>query len=140
MIGLDTNVLVRYVTQDDPEQSQHATQLLESLDTENQGFVSIVVLVELHWVLRRAYHVSRVDAADVIGKLLNAEELLLQEPEAVHRALAQLTERIDFPDALISELGTMAGCTHTVTFDDKAAMLPAMMLLSRSLLSQPESS
>ena len=130
MIGLDTNVLVRYVTQDDPEQSPLATRLIESLDATNQGFVSLAVLVELHWVLRRAYRVNRTDAAAVVRKLLIAEELVLQEPEAVHRALTWLGDDIDFPDALISELGALADCSHTVTFDAKAADLSGMKLLS----------
>lgn len=129
MIGLDTNVLVRYITQDDMDQSARATRLVESLDERSQGFVSIVALVELHWVLRRAYKVSSEDAARTIRKLLNARELSLQEPDAVRRALTRLADDIDFSDALISELGAAAGCAYTATFDGRAARLAGMKLV-----------
>jgi predicted nucleic-acid-binding protein len=123
VIGLDTNVLARYIAQDEPEQSLRATRLMESLDENNQGFVSIVALVELHWVLRRAYKVSREGVAGVIRKLLDAKELLVQESEAVHRALRWITDDIDFSDALINEFDAVAGCGYTATLDARAASL-----------------
>lgn len=137
MIGLDTNVLVRYMTQDDPRQSPVATQLIESLDEDNQGFVSVVAIVELHWVLRRAYQVSRGDAATVIGKLLNARELAVQESDAVRRCLTRLAENIDFSDALIAELGARAGCDYTATFDHDAAQIHGMHLLPAAIGDTP---
>ncbi len=72
MIGLDTNVLVRYLAQDDQEQSALATQVLESLDEAERGFVSLVVLVELQWVLRRAYRMSASEVAGIVERLLRA--------------------------------------------------------------------
>ncbi len=130
MIGLDTNVLVRYLTQDDPKQSRQATQLIESLGSENQGFISLVVITELYWVLRRTYKLSPSDTAAIVGKLLSAEELLVQEPTAVYRALTRISEGADFADALIGDLGTMAGCSYTATFDSDAARLPGMRHVS----------
>lgn len=129
MIGLDTHVLVRYIAQDDPEQSALATALIESLTEEDRGFISTVALVELHWVLRSAYKVSRTDTAAIIGKLLVSQELSLQEPDLIRRALSQLRDDLDFSDALISEAGQAAGCTHTATFDRRAAGLKDMTLL-----------
>lgn len=129
MIGLDTNVLVRYIVQDDEEQSPRASRLIDGLDENDQGFVSVVALVELHWVLRRAYKVSREDAAGIIRKLLGAKELSLQEPDAVRRALTRLTDDVDFSDALISELDAAAGCAYTATFDTRATRLPRMRLV-----------
>lgn len=129
MIGLDTNVLVRYAVQDDAEQSARATQLMESLDEDNKGFISVVALVELHWVLRRTYKVSRETAAGTVRKLLDARELALQEPDAVRRALTRTRNDVDFPDALISEFDDAAGCDYTVTFDRRAARLPGMRLV-----------
>ena len=129
MIGLDTNVLVRYAVQDDPEQSARATQLMESLDEDNQGFISVVALVELHWVLRRTYKVGRETAAGTVRMLLDARELALQEPDAVRRALTRTGDDVDFPDALISEFDHAAGCDYTVTFDRRAARLPGMRLV-----------
>lgn len=129
MIGLDTNVLVRYAVQDDAEQSARATQLMESLDEDTQGFISVVALVELHWVLRRTYKVGRETAAGTVRKLLDARELALQEPDAVRRALTRTGDDVDFPDALISEFDDAAGCDYTVTFDRRAARLPGMRLV-----------
>jgi len=128
LIGLDTNVLARYLAQDDPDQSARATRLIESLDDENPGFVSLVVLSELHWVLRRAYNVSREDVATVVRRLLDAREITVQEPDAVRRALNR-PGPADFPDALISELGLLAGCDYTATFDRRAARLSGMKLV-----------
>lgn len=122
-------MLVRCITQDDPEQSAHATQLVESLDEDNPGFVSIVALVELYRVLRSAYKTTRADAAAVVKQLLVARELRVQEPDAVRRSLTRLTDTVDFPDAMISELGTLAGCDHTATFDRQAAQIRGMRLL-----------
>ncbi len=85
VIGLDTNVLVRYIAQDDPDQSARATALIESLDEDNRGFVSTVALVELHWVLRRAYKVTRTNAAAIVQKLLESQELTIQEPDVIRR-------------------------------------------------------
>lgn len=129
MIGLDTNVLVRYLAQDDPQQSARATRLVEKLNEDHQGFVSIVVLVELHWVLRRAYHVGAPDLATIIRTLLDAKEIVVQHADVVRRALLRASEQADFPDALISELGESAGCSHTATFDERAGRLHGMRLV-----------
>jgi predicted nucleic-acid-binding protein len=131
VIGLDANVLARYLVQDDPDQSLRATRLIHSLTETNQAFVSVVTLVELHWVLRRAYKVARDDAAVVVRKLLDARELELQEPDAVRRALTRLADDVDFSDALISELGAGAGCAYTATFDGRATRLAGMELVPR---------
>lgn len=129
MIGLDTNVIVRYITQDDPDQSRRATRLIERLDERNPGYISLVVLCELHWVLRRAYKVTRDDTASVIRRLLSAKELVLQEADAVRRALDRLTADSDFADVLISELGMLAGCDHTATLDKRASRIRGMKLV-----------
>lgn len=129
MIGLDTNVLIRYITQDDPEQAALATDLIEGRTEEDQGFVSIVTLVEIYWVLRSAYKVGRTEAAKVIATLLDAEEIVVESSDTVRLALGRLDGTLDLADALISELGRAAGCTHTATFDQRAAKLPGMRLL-----------
>lgn len=128
MIGLDTNLLVRYIVQDDPDQSARATRLIESLD-ERQGFVSLVVLGELHWVLRRSYRVGADETAAVVRGLLDAEEIVVSQPDAVRRALARVPGGHDFTDALVSELGEEAGCEYTATFDRRASQLPGVRLV-----------
>lgn len=131
MIGLDTNVLVRYLTQDEPDQAFLASQFVEGLDESEPGFVSLVALVELHWVLRRAYKVSRDDAAAVVRRLLDAREVAVQQSDAVRRSLTRISTTVDFADALIAELGTAAGCHYTATLDRGAARIPGMRLLPR---------
>ena len=129
MIGLDTNVLVRYTVQDDAGQSAAATSIVESLSEESPGFVSVVVIVELTWVLRRAYRSPDSVIAAVVRTLLDATEIVVQDSDAVRRALDRTAGGQEFPDALIAELGFLAGCSHTVTFDRPAAKLPYLQLI-----------
>jgi predicted nucleic-acid-binding protein len=130
LIGLDTNVLVRYITQDDAEQAARATGMIEGLSEEDQGFVSIVTLVEIYWVLRSAYKVGLTEAAKVIATVVDAEEIVVESSDAVRRALGRLDGTFDLADALTSELGRAAGCTYTATLDRRAARLPGMRLLA----------
>ena len=87
MTGLDTNVLVRYVMQDDPRQSARATRLIESLSADEPGFVPVVALVELVWVLCGSYGLDRAQVATVVGTLLRSKELVVDRAEGVTRAL-----------------------------------------------------
>lgn len=131
MIGLDTNVLVRYLAQDDPVQSRKATALLERcLTVEEPGFVSAVVLVETTWVLERIYGLKHSQIATVIERILQAETLVVEHEAEV--ATAQFAVRDgngSFADALISAINLSAGCSHTATFDRKALRLPGFDLL-----------
>jgi predicted nucleic-acid-binding protein len=129
VIGLDTNVIVRYVAQDDADQSSLAGVVIEGLTEENPGFVSLVVVAEVTWVLRRAYRADDPVIATVLRSLLDATEVVVQEHDSVHRALDRTGGSAEFTDALIAEIGHRAGCMHTVTFDLDASRLPHMMLL-----------
>ncbi len=126
MIGIDTNVLVRYVTQDDPEQSAAATRVVEGFDEDSPGFVSLVTVVETYWVLRRAYQVDRTVACDVISGLLDSRELVVQYSDVVRRSVRRASRGADFADAVIFESGVEAGCVCTVTFDRRAAQHAGM--------------
>ena len=77
MIGLDTNVLVRYITQDDPKQSSKATRLIESLTAEAPGYVGIVAVIELVWVLTACYSSTRSEIGEVLETLLRTQEILV---------------------------------------------------------------
>jgi predicted nucleic-acid-binding protein len=125
MIGLDTNMLVRYLTQDDPGQSPRATELIERRLTEdNPGFISVVAMTETVWVLERAYRLSNVRIAEVIERLLQTSVLVVENEAEVFAAMTVLQEGSgSFADALIGELGDRAGCSVTLTFDQKAARL-----------------
>jgi predicted nucleic-acid-binding protein len=130
MIGLDTNVLVRYFAQDDPIQSPRATDLIERrLDEDNPGFVSIVAMVETVWVLERAYGLVDEELAAIIERLLQAPVLVIENEVEVFTALTALKEgHGDFADALLGELGHRAGCSVTFTFDQRASRLPHFAL------------
>ena len=126
MIGLDTNVLVRYLTQDDPVQSLKATELIEGrLSERNPGFVSIVAMVETVWVLERAYELASQVVAEAVERMLQIDVLMVEHEQEVFAAMVALKEgRGSFSDAVIAALGAKAGCAHTVTFDRKAMRLP----------------
>lgn len=130
MIGLDTSVLVRYVVVDDPEQVRRVRELMNGLTAAEPGFVSLVTLVELAWVLRQAYGLSAADVRTVVGSLLSAQELVVERAELVARALTEAAAAgSEMADALVAALGRAAGCSETVTFDRRAARLPGMRLL-----------
>lgn len=125
MIGLDTNILVRYLAQDDPTQSAKATQIMERrLTEENPGFISLVTMAETVWVLDRVYGLSRGEIARTVEGILQADTLSVQNEQEVFVATVALKQgKGSFSDALIAALGTWAGCDKTLTFDRKAAQL-----------------
>ncbi|HEY4959433.1 MAG TPA: type II toxin-antitoxin system VapC family toxin [Terriglobales bacterium] len=125
MIGLDTNVVVRYLTQDDPRQSKRATQIFDhQLTTADPGFLSVVTMVETVWVLGRAYGFVGQEIAAAVELLLQTEVLVIENEQEVFSAMIALhLGRGDFADALIAALGAKAGCQHTLTFDQKALRL-----------------
>jgi predicted nucleic-acid-binding protein len=131
MIGLDTNVLVRYLTQDDAAQSQQATELLERrLSEANPGFISLVAMAELVWVLDRAYRMAARQIAGAIERILQTEVFVIEKEQEVFAAMIVLRQGGgSFADALIAELGLQAGCSYTLTFDIKAARLPGFKLV-----------
>ncbi|MBG0739253.1 type II toxin-antitoxin system VapC family toxin [Paeniglutamicibacter antarcticus] len=129
MIGLDTNVLVRYLVQDDPKQSQLASQLMSGFTSADPGYLSLIVLVETIWVLRRSYKLDPRDISRAILKLSSAEEILVESPEMVRRAARESAGGADFADALIVLSGRDSGCEYTATFDQRAAELDGMELL-----------
>ena len=128
MIGLDTNVVVRYLVQDDPDQSAAASALIEDLTETNPGYISLVTVVELYWVLRRSYEVKPDRCTEILEGLLEARELRVGQDDVVRAALRD-ADGLDFADAVIAELGRAAGCEHTVTFDRRAAHGRAVQLL-----------
>ncbi|MGO9007762.1 MAG: PIN domain-containing protein [Beijerinckiaceae bacterium] len=130
MIGLDTNILVRYLAQDDPVQSRQATELIERrLTEENPGFLGVVAMVETVWVLERAYGLNDKDIAAAIELTLRADVLVVESEQEVFTAMIALEAgRGSFADALIGALGAKAGCSHTLTFDQKALRLPGFEL------------
>jgi predicted nucleic-acid-binding protein len=125
VIGLDTNVLVRFLVLDDPSQSARAVQIMEALSEDEPGFVATVVLAETVWVLDRHYRQDRTAIADIVQGLLSSDGLTLEHAAAVAVVLSAMRDAgADFTDALIAAIAASAGCTHTLTFDRRAARLP----------------
>ncbi len=131
MIGLDTNVVVRYLAQDDARQAAIATRLIEgSLSTNERGFISIVTLAEIVWVMSSNYAASRASVAEIVEGLLTAPQLMVERADVLWRALnAYRDSKADFSDAVIVELGSGAGCSKTVTFDRHAGAHPGFEAL-----------
>ena len=131
MIGLDTNVVVRYLAQDDPKQSAAASRFFERVLTpDNTGFVPVIVLCELAWVLAECYDADRARIRQAIEGLLVAKQVAVEAPDVVRKALRAWDESAaDFADALIGELARANGADKTVTFDRAAAKLPGFELL-----------
>lgn len=125
MIGLDTNILVRFLTRDDPEQSARVKVLMSGLAPDRPGFIAREVVLELVWVLERAYGLSRAEVAQALDALLEARELKVEAADRV--ALA--TDRYrrggaGFADQMILLAGRDAGCEATVTLDRHAGAAP----------------
>jgi predicted nucleic-acid-binding protein len=131
VIGLDTNVIVRYLAQDDVRQATAATRLIEgSLSAEARGFISIVTLAEVVWVMASNYRAARAAVADIVEGLLTAPQLAIEKADVIWRALRAFREsKADFSDAVIVELGRDAGCSKTVTLDRHAAAHPGFEAL-----------
>lgn len=130
MTGLDTNVLVRYIVQDDPAQARKATMLIESFTDESPGFISTVALVELVWVIQGCYDAGKEETVAILDKLLRLRTLRLENADIVAGAVrAYAGSKADFADAVIAASGSHAQCSQTVTFDRKAAKTPGMQLL-----------
>lgn len=130
MIGLDTNILVRYLTQDDPIQAPEANEIIERRLTEdNPGFVSIVAMAETVWVLDRAYRLGAREIAAAVERILQTEVLVVENEQEVFTAMIALkADQGSFSDALIAALGARVGCSRTLTFDHRALRLPGFEL------------
>jgi predicted nucleic-acid-binding protein len=130
MIGIDTNVLVRFITQDDAVQSAKASRLVQSLSADTPGFVSMVTLAELAWVLERTFRYTYRSIADTFLTLLESDAFVFENEPLVVKAFAMLDEgRGSFADALIGQVAMSAGCARIVTFDVDACTLPGFELL-----------
>lgn len=121
MIGLDTNILVRYLTQDHPVQSLKATEVIERRLSEDPGFVSIVAMVDIVWVLDRAYSFSAHEIAAAVERMLQTDVLVVENEQVVFTAMIALKNgQGTFADAVIAARGARASCPCTLTFDQKA--------------------
>jgi predicted nucleic-acid-binding protein len=121
MIGVDTNVLARFVVEDDSRQTERANAMFRrALAKGERIFISDVVLCELVWVLSSAYRVPRDEIAEVLANLTRAKEVEIGDADLVHRALAAFrTGKGDFADYVIRERALTAGCASVATFEKR---------------------
>ena len=131
MIGVDTNVLVRYVVQDDARQAALANRLIETtLSPARPGFIASIVLCELVWVLESAYGYAKEPIAALLQRLFEVDRFRLEAPALAWRALSAYRKGVDFSDALIALGNEAAGCEQTATLDRRAARLEQVRLLA----------
>lgn len=123
MIAVDTNVLVRYLVEDDADQTERAARLIESaLGRGERVFVSQLVACKTVWVLVGGYGFSRTEVASVLRALLAARQVVIEQSDEVRAALEGFEGGpADFADYLILERGRAAGCESLASFDRKLA-------------------
>lgn len=130
MIGLDTNVLVRFLVQDDPAQARAATAVLDGLTEAEPGFIGREVLVELFWVLRSAYGFEKDALCAAIEGLATSVEIVVENAAEALAAMQLVREEgADFADALVVSAARRVGCEAVPTFDRRAVRLAGMRLI-----------
>ena len=133
MIGIDTNVLVRYVVQDDARQAAAANHFIETTLSEDEpGWIAAVVLCEFVWVLESAYGYARNPIVATLQRLFEVDRFRVESPSLAWRALDEYRVGGDFSDALIALANEHEGCGYTATFDRTAARLKQMRLIGRA--------
>ena len=122
MIGLDTNILVRYFMRDDPAQYAKTRHLIdEVLTPQRPGYVSLIVLVEFIWVLGRSFRIDRDGISRAVSTILNSLDIRVEDEPLVHQAYTGfVSSRVDLADLIISLTNMRAGCEFTVSFDADA--------------------
>lgn len=131
MLGLDTNVLVRFLVRDDEAQFEKANRLIRrEVNAKEDLLVSLMVLLETEWVLRSRYGLAKAEIIVAISGLLEATQVRFEDEAAVEEALHVWKDSAaDFADCLIGSHNRRLGCRATATFDAKAMKLPAFMVL-----------
>ncbi len=119
MIGLDTNVLVRYLTQDDPAQFARAAAFIDAAsEREEQFLINAPVLCELVWVLATVYEYSREEIGQALEQIFTTAQFEIERLDEARQALGDFrSSKADFSDALIGRINRSLGAKHTVTFD-----------------------
>lgn len=131
MIGLDTNVLVRYLTQDDPAQFAKAAAFIDAAsEREEQFLVNTPVLCELVWVLAAVYEYSREEIAQALEQIFTTAQFEIERLDEARQALGDFrSSKADFSDALIGRINRSLGAKHTVTFDRDLKAVETFRLL-----------
>lgn len=130
MIGVDTNILLRFLVDDDPEQSRLARELLATCTPERPAYICSVTLAETVWVLNRTLGYPGDIVREMVSRLLASKEAIVEHGDSLGQILHELDSG-DIADFLIASSNRQAGCSHTVTFDQKAVKtVPGMELIA----------
>ena len=131
MLGIDTNVLVRFLVRDDRAQFEKASKLIKrEAGAGEEVFISLLVLLETEWVLRSRYGLQKKQIVDAISGLLGASEARLEDEPAIEESLFTWKDSAaDFADCLIGAHNRRLGCRATATFDAKAVKLPDFVVM-----------
>lgn len=132
MKGLDTNVIVRYLVEDDPHQVARAVAYIDTHCTaDNPCRVNRIVLCELEWVLSSGYGYSRALVADVLERILRTGQFVIEDSDEAWSALRDFRGgNAEFVDCLLARTNLAQGCEVTATFDRKASRLDGFELLA----------
>jgi predicted nucleic-acid-binding protein len=131
MVGLDTNILVRFVTRDDEPQWKLVDAFLkENCSSKNPGWISCIVLCEMVWVLSAGYEYSKTDIVHLLQQLILTAEIKIEAHDEIRKTLKEFESgKADFSDYLIGYLNKEQGCELTITLDKKAASHSSLKLL-----------
>jgi predicted nucleic-acid-binding protein len=134
MLGLDTNVLVRFLVRDDRAQYKAAVALINSEVTNgHKVMVSLLVILETEWVLRSRYAVEKNEMLATLSRLLSAVDVECEDSPSLEEALfIWRNSNADFADCLIGARNRRLACRATATFDTKAAKLAGFVLVGRA--------
>lgn len=129
MLGIDTNVLVRFLVRDDEAQFARARKLIKrEISAGRRVFVNQLVILETEWVLRSRYATPKSRIIEVISRLLDAADVQFEDEPAIEQALFVWKETTaDFADCLIGAKNRNLGCRATASFDSKASKLPGFV-------------
>jgi len=131
MIGLDTNVLVRLIAQDDPDQNNKTDALMSSLSAQDPGWIATASILELVWAMTSRFGMRRQDIFRMLDGLLSRDNLIVENAERLRKTIDMYrVGRADFADCLISVSCREAGCAKTLTFDQDAAKTTEMTLIA----------
>ena len=125
MIGIDTNILVRYLTQDDEKQAAIINKIIAQYENQAHSmFINNIVICELIWVLERGYKYSKKEIISAVRVILSTTEFAFEQPEILWLSLNDYEKyNADFSDILLSKINKIYDCDYTITFDNKATNL-----------------
>ena len=131
MIGIDTKILVRHLTQDDPQQSRRVERFFQARSSDDPAFVSLVVVAEICWVITKTYAFKHLQVIDAFQRLLRSDQIQFEETDFLTTLFFGPAIGGDIADHIIAHIATQSGCAKTVTFDQAAAQnIPGMELLA----------